>query len=439
MRNGFIFDENKCVGCKACVAACMLENGWTLPPRTIFTYNSDAHPFLPVTHLSMACNHCERPVCSDSCPAKAFHTESATGIVLVDELKCIGCRYCKWSCPYDAPLFDKTKGVVMKCNLCYQRLTEGLTPACASACPTGALDYNEIPEIREGKTLSWFPETGMNPSIRIKSVPKPGRPVIIPESRFSPDIFVSDKGAKSVLSEWSLIGFTCLVTLSVALLISSFIRGIPADIELFFTLTLLAGLISLFHLGKVFRAWRSPTNFTASPLSREIAMYLIYLVISSAAVISKNSGFTLAACLAGLLLLTAIDNVYTFTDKRLEMKFHSGQTFLTGLIVASFLAGFVYSFLFIGIIKLISTASYIARNTDSPANIWLRFFRIAILIISGASMVTGISYPEPAIAGLFLSGEFIDRLLYYYDFNPLNINTLISKQINTDLNEKKRG
>jgi Fe-S-cluster-containing dehydrogenase component len=417
----------------------MLENRWTLPPRTIFTYNSDAHPFLPVTHLSMACNHCEKPACSYSCPAKAFYTESASGVILVDELKCIGCRYCKWNCPYDAPLFDKTKGVIMKCNLCPQRLMEGLTPACASACPTGALNYNEIPEIHEGKPSSWFPETDMNPAIRIKSAAKPGRPVIIPGSGFSRDISVMEKGGKSVLSEWSLIGFTSLVTLSVALLITSFISGLPADIVLFFTLTLLAGLVSLFHLGKLFRAWRSLANFAASPLSREIAMYLIYLVISSAAVISENPGFTLAACLAGLLLLTAIDNVYTFTDRRIEMKLHSGQTFLTCLIVASFLAGFVYSFLFIGIIKLVSAIRYIAGNNDGPGNIWLRFFRIAMLIISGASMVTGISYPGPVIAGLFLSGEFIDRVLYYYDFNPLNINTLIVKQINSDLNETKRG
>jgi anaerobic dimethyl sulfoxide reductase subunit B (iron-sulfur subunit) len=436
MRNGFIFNENCCVGCQSCVASCILENGWSVQPRNVYTFNFYAYPCLPLTNLSLACNHCEKPACLDGCPARAFFREPGTGAILIDEKKCIGCNYCKWKCPYDAPKYDYAKRVIVKCNLCYTGLTEGRIPACASACPTGALGYGEIPEKVDNKNLSWFPDTKMNPAIKLQTNRRPVTLRIIPESGFD-SIETEEKDKKNIAGEWSLIVFSFLITVSVALLISSLMNGMPIDKVLFLALVISAGCLSLFHLGKIFRAWRSVTNIKRSPLSREIAVYLAYLVISAAALFSGYSLLILTASLTGLLLLIVIDNVYTSSDNRRNLILHSGQTFMTGLLIASFLSGMIYPFIFIAIIKLISTIYTITENNAVTAPFWIRFFRIALLIFAGVSLVTGISYPEPVIIAIFLMGEFIDRVLYYYDFNPLNINTLITEQINSAINEKK--
>jgi anaerobic dimethyl sulfoxide reductase subunit B (iron-sulfur subunit) len=141
MQKGFIFNDILCVDCKACSAACIIENGLTTHAREIFTFNSSAHPSLPVVHLSMACNHCEKPVCLEGCPAGSYSREPVTGGIIADENKCIGCSYCEWNCPYEAPKINLRKGIIEKCNLCYGRLSEGL--ACAICMPTGALSYSD--------------------------------------------------------------------------------------------------------------------------------------------------------------------------------------------------------------------------------------------------------------------------------------------------------
>lgn len=97
-----------------------------------------AHPTFRIT---VSCNHCENPACLAGCPAKAYTRED--GIVKHDPEACIGCRYCIWVCPFDAPQYAPARGKVEKCNLCEHRRARGLEPACAAACPTGALKLAE--------------------------------------------------------------------------------------------------------------------------------------------------------------------------------------------------------------------------------------------------------------------------------------------------------
>jgi Fe-S-cluster-containing dehydrogenase component len=118
-----------------------------------------------VVHLSMACNHCEKPVCLEGCPAGSYSREPVTGGIIADENKCIGCSYCEWNCPYEALKINLRKGIIEKCNLCYGRLSEGLEPACTSACPTGALCYGTIPDPCMLNKPGWFPDKGLNPAI----------------------------------------------------------------------------------------------------------------------------------------------------------------------------------------------------------------------------------------------------------------------------------
>jgi anaerobic dimethyl sulfoxide reductase subunit B (iron-sulfur subunit) len=104
--------------------------------NTVFSYS-----------LSLACMHCDIPLCADVCPTKAI-TKRDDGVVLIDTSKCIGCRYCEWACPYGAPQFNEELGVITKCDFCQDFLAQGQNPACVDACVMRCLDYGELEELR---------------------------------------------------------------------------------------------------------------------------------------------------------------------------------------------------------------------------------------------------------------------------------------------------
>jgi anaerobic dimethyl sulfoxide reductase subunit B len=97
-------------------------------------------------HLSLSCNHCDRPICAEVCPTGAYQKRE-DGAVLLDSSRCMGCRYCEWACPYGAPRFDAENGWMTKCTLCSDRLDEGLPPSCVSSCPMRALDFGTTEEL----------------------------------------------------------------------------------------------------------------------------------------------------------------------------------------------------------------------------------------------------------------------------------------------------
>ena len=123
MRRGFDFDAELCIGCNACNAACMLENGFQAGTRSVYTWNDNGLPLLRVINLSMSCNHCDMPACLEGCPAQAY-TRDGTGTVIHHQDRCMGCRYCTWRCPYDAPKINEAKGFIEKCHLCTERTAE---------------------------------------------------------------------------------------------------------------------------------------------------------------------------------------------------------------------------------------------------------------------------------------------------------------------------
>jgi DMSO reductase anchor subunit len=243
---------------------------------------------------------------------------------------------------------------------------------------------------------------------------------------------------KNILQEVSLLIFSFLSVLSVATLLTSFIRGAFPGNMLTVVVLLLAGIVSLFHLGQKNRSWRAITNIRKSPLSREIAAFIVYFTLSVATVVFRLPLLLVVSSVAGLVFLILIDSVYIYSDKSKSVVMHSGQTFISALLIGSFLSGLTLPFIFLGAIKLISAGKKLFINQDDNYFI-IRFLRLAFLLLPAIAMISKNSHLESLTIFVFLTGELFDRILFYADFKPLNINTLISEHRNADKNEKERS
>jgi DMSO reductase anchor subunit len=305
---------------------------------------------------------------------------------------------------------------------------DGSMPACSTACPTGALGYGKLADQAASEKFSWFPEKNLKPSIELTgSNNTPLR--VIPEIVFDDESELTGENEPVITEEWSLVAFSFLTTLSVAEFISALVKGIfPQKLYLIFIIVL-AALLSLLHLGRKLRAWMAVFSLRNSPLSREIGLFIIYALFSGVTLFSQLPVLLIATSASGLLLLISIDAVYLFADRRKSVLLHSGQTFITVLLMVSFLTGKILPFIFIAAIKLGITLWNLILKKERNLKFVMRFVRSAILILAGISMITRISYPEPAVISLFLAGELLDRILFYIDFKPLNISRLINSHI----------
>ncbi len=147
MQKGFYVDETKCVKCHACEIACKLWNNlddvsyW----RQVVKVGTGGYPNVKVINVSLACMHCGKPKCVAACPVKAISKRVTDGIVLVDRNKCIGCGFCIWACPFNAPQIG-ADGKMGKCTFCIDR-PEGMPRACEEVCPTNAIRSGTMQEL----------------------------------------------------------------------------------------------------------------------------------------------------------------------------------------------------------------------------------------------------------------------------------------------------
>jgi len=163
-RFGVLTDLTACVGCRSCEKACNEANN--LPPpkvsfdaKSVFaeTRRPDAKAYTVVNryenpkekdkpiYRKMQCNHCNEPACANACPIHAY-TKTPEGAVMYNEDLCFGCRYCMTACPFYVPAYDYESALepkIVKCTMCYPRVKNGSLPACAEACPAGALTFGK--------------------------------------------------------------------------------------------------------------------------------------------------------------------------------------------------------------------------------------------------------------------------------------------------------
>jgi len=148
-RKAMLIDVTLCVGCNSCQDACKKQNG--LREGEEKSLSATAYTALEEhdgVFVRRMCQHCESPTCASVCPVGAFE-KTPEGPVLYDENKCIGCRYCMQACPFQVPRYEwsSTYPRVQKCVFCHDRITKGIQPACAEACPTGATKFGDRDEL----------------------------------------------------------------------------------------------------------------------------------------------------------------------------------------------------------------------------------------------------------------------------------------------------
>jgi len=149
MALGFYFDMTRCVGCRACQVACKDKNNLDVGTilRNAKTYSVGKFPKVKTYSYSASCNHCENPACAAACPTGATY-KAEDGTVVHDESLCIGCQACVAACPYGAPKYVPEKKKVTKCDACAYLRAKGMNPACVDACPSRALEFGDLDELR---------------------------------------------------------------------------------------------------------------------------------------------------------------------------------------------------------------------------------------------------------------------------------------------------
>ncbi|MEH6589857.1 MAG: DmsC/YnfH family molybdoenzyme membrane anchor subunit [Halioglobus sp.] len=320
-QHAFHFTADNCIGCHACESACSEKND--LPPhmsfRSVGYVEGGTYPNFTRMNISMACNHCDDPVCLKGCPTRAYTKHPEYGAVIQDPDICFGCGYCTWVCPYNAPQLDPVAGHVEKCNMCVDRLEVGLKPACVSACLGNALNFGVVENTPENRdqiktTIPGFPDPEItHPNIRFQQTKSLPREMTRTDSMpvkyrrdddagyYKPSV---DQKAGTT-RHWNisrlssrenpLVLFTLASQAAIGLFAILFLGNVigvtaieqftatpfyPLAVLLSLALVALGLLMSTVHLGKPIRFYRGFNNLRHSPVAREGAGVALFMAFA---------------------------------------------------------------------------------------------------------------------------------------------------------------
>lgn len=453
----FHFDMTKCIGCKCCVVACNEQNGnpASINWRRVGEVEGGHYPYTQRLYLSMGCNHCLEPSCLAGCPVEAYSKNPLTGVVVHDANTCIGCQYCTWNCSYGVPQYNPERGVVGKCDLCHNRLQDGDTPACAAACPEGAIaiEIVNVDQWRSDYASANAPGLpSADDSISTTRITMP--------TNISPDMGrVDTNRVRPEHPHWPLVFMLVLTQLSVgafAVLWAMGLTGEPSRLWPQAIASLAVAFLSLgastLHLGRPAFAWRALKNWRSSWLSREVLTLSLFAGVASA-----YAGLTFlgAAGTRGLGFLTVLAGVAGATcSARIYMVparpawnsiFTPAEFYCTGLLLGPLFvqatgisqvdwmawagaAGAVGQLVnqLMKLLWLARSDVHEMRASSLLLSGSLRYqllARLALLVLGGVVLPLVSTSAAAAVAALLLalSGEILGRWLFFVSVVPKNI------------------
>jgi formate dehydrogenase iron-sulfur subunit len=453
----FHFDMTKCIGCKCCVVACNEQNGnpAALNWRRVGEVEGGYYPYAQRYHLSMGCNHCLEPSCLIGCPVEAYTKDAKTGVVLHSADTCIGCQYCTWNCSYGVPQYNAERGVVGKCDMCHNRLEDGMAPACVEACPEGAISI-EIVNIAEWRrdylsaNAPGLPSADDSISTTRVTLPENLVPDIgrvdlqrvEPEHPHRPLVFML------VLTQLSVGAFAVLWLLDLM------VRGTGLTITALASLGLASTSLgaSTLHLGRPIYAWRALKGLRRSWLSREVLTLSLFAGAASAFAgmlwldLPGRGIVGMLTFVAGLVGVTCLARVYIV---RARPAWFSGYTLAEFYLTALMLGPLFVQMLEGGVPAWVRIAAIAGASSQLIAQLlkflWLSrsevfelrasslllsgrlqnlfVIRIAVLAVAGVVLpliATRTSIIAVAFAAA-LAGEWLGRYLFFVSVVPKNI------------------
>lgn len=282
----FQVDLDRCSGCKACVTACHSMNGLdeneTWRDVGLLIGGTSQDPIYQ--HVTTACHHCLDPGCMQACPVNAYEKDPITGIVKHLDDQCFGCQYCTLACPYDVPKYHSQKGIVRKCDMCSQRLTDGEAPACVQACPHQAISIDIVnqEQVLANSEINTFLPAAPDPQHTYPTTTYKSRKPF-PRNTLPADYY----SARPQHAHLPLVIMLVLTQLSVGAFFTGSVleyflstETTSVMVRLSATTALLFGLLALgastLHLGRPLYAFRGILGLKHSWLSREILAFGVF-------------------------------------------------------------------------------------------------------------------------------------------------------------------
>lgn len=282
----FEVDLDACTGCKACVTACHNLNGlddgeaW----RSVGLLHGGAVASPVQQNVTTACHHCLDPACMNGCPVLAYEKDPVTGIVKHLDDQCIGCQYCTFTCPYDVPQYNASRGIVRKCDMCSDRLSAGEAPACVQACPNEAIAITIVArrQLVEDAQGDAFVPGAPSPGITVPStVYKTERALprnLLPANFYlvKPAHHHTPLVVMLVLTQLS-VGAFCIDAMGSRLLPAAALQELgPIHAVASLAVGLAALGASVLHLGRPLYAFRAVLGLRTSWMSREILAFGLF-------------------------------------------------------------------------------------------------------------------------------------------------------------------